>query len=56
MAASREAMEDLRSILAGRAAFYSQADMRVDTSAQPLIETFQILRAQVREAIGLSVA
>jgi XRE family aerobic/anaerobic benzoate catabolism transcriptional regulator len=53
MAASREAMDDLKSILAGRAAFYSKADMRVDTSAQPLAETFQILRAQACEAIGL---
>jgi XRE family transcriptional regulator, aerobic/anaerobic benzoate catabolism transcriptional regulator len=52
MAASREAMEDLKLILAGRAAFYSKADMRLDTSAQPLAETFQILRAEVREAIG----
>ena len=55
MAASREAMEDLKSILAGRAAFYSKADMRLDTSAQPLIETFEILRAQARGAIGLSM-
>ena len=54
MAASREAMDDLKSILAGRAAFYSKADMRVDTSAQPLAETFQILRAQACAAIGLS--
>ena len=53
MAASREAMEDLKSILASRAAFYSKADMRVDTSAQPLAETFQILRAEARAAIGL---
>ena len=42
MAASSEAMEDLKSILAGRAAFYSKADLRIDTSAQPLLETFQI--------------
>jgi XRE family transcriptional regulator, aerobic/anaerobic benzoate catabolism transcriptional regulator len=56
MAASREAMEDLKSILAGRAAFYSKADMHVDTSAQPLMETFEILRAQVREAIGLPIS
>ncbi len=55
MAASREAMEDLKSILAGRAAFYSKADMRVDTSAQPLAETFQILRVQACEAIGRSI-
>jgi XRE family aerobic/anaerobic benzoate catabolism transcriptional regulator len=55
MAASREAMEDLKSILAGRAAFYSKADMRLDTSAQPLMETFRILRTQARQAIGLTV-
>ena len=55
MAASREAMDDLKSILAGRAAFYSKADMRLDTSAQPLVETFQLLRAQARGAIGLPV-
>jgi XRE family aerobic/anaerobic benzoate catabolism transcriptional regulator len=55
MAASREAMDDLKSILAGRAAFYSKADMRLDTSAQPLMETFEILRAQARKAIGLPV-
>jgi XRE family transcriptional regulator, aerobic/anaerobic benzoate catabolism transcriptional regulator len=55
MAASREAMDDLKSILASRAAFYSKADMRVDTSAQPRMETFQILRHEVREAIGLPV-
>jgi XRE family transcriptional regulator, aerobic/anaerobic benzoate catabolism transcriptional regulator len=55
MAASREAMDDLKSILASRAAFYSKADMRLDTSAQPLMETFRLLRAEVREAIGLPV-
>ena len=48
-------MDDLKSILAGRAAFYSKADMRLDTSAQPLAETFQILRTQARKAIGLPV-
>ena len=53
MAASREAMDDLKSILSSRAAFYSKADLRVDTSAQPLMETFHLLRTQVREAIGL---
>jgi len=55
MAASAEAMDDLKSILAGRAAFYSKADLRIDTSAQPLLETFQILRAGVRQALGLPV-
>ncbi len=48
-------MEDLKSILAGRAAFYSKADLKVDTSGQPLLETFQILRGEVRQALGLPV-
>jgi XRE family aerobic/anaerobic benzoate catabolism transcriptional regulator len=55
MAASREAMEDLKSILAGRAAFYSRADRRINTSAQLLMETFRILRTEAREALGLPV-
>ena len=49
MAASREALEDLKGILAGRAAFYSKAEYRLDTSAQPLAETFERLRAIARE-------
>jgi XRE family transcriptional regulator, aerobic/anaerobic benzoate catabolism transcriptional regulator len=53
MAASREAMADLKSILAGRAAFYSKAELRLDTSAQPLDATFQALRTRVREALEL---
>jgi XRE family aerobic/anaerobic benzoate catabolism transcriptional regulator len=53
MAASREAMADLESILAGRAAFYSKAEFEVDTSAQPLPPTFATLRAVVRDALGL---
>jgi len=55
MAASEEAMEDLRTILAGREAFYAKADLRIDTSAQPLAETFLLLRAEAREALGLPV-
>ncbi len=55
MAASREAMDDLRQILAGRSAFYSKADMTVDTSAAPLDATFQVLRQQVRAALQLPV-
>jgi len=55
MAASREAMEDLKGILAGRAAFYSKADFRVDTSAQPLLPTFAALRAVARQALQLPV-
>jgi XRE family aerobic/anaerobic benzoate catabolism transcriptional regulator len=53
MAASREAMEDLKGILAGRAAFYSKADYRVDTSARPLEATFTALRKVVRAALSL---
>ncbi len=53
MRASREAMEDLRNILDGRTAFYSKAEITLDTSAQPLPETFQRLRAAVRLALGL---
>jgi XRE family aerobic/anaerobic benzoate catabolism transcriptional regulator len=53
MAASREAMDDLKTILAGRAAFYSKAELRVDTSAQPLSETFVLLRDAVKKALGM---
>jgi XRE family aerobic/anaerobic benzoate catabolism transcriptional regulator len=52
MSASREAMDDLRSILAGRAAFYSKADLRIDTSAAPLIETDRALRQLIRQALA----
>jgi XRE family transcriptional regulator, aerobic/anaerobic benzoate catabolism transcriptional regulator len=53
MAASKEAMEDLKGILAGRAAFYSKAQLRVDTSAQDLAATFASLRQVVRRKLEL---
>lgn len=53
MAGNREAMEDLKGILAGRAAFYSKADLSLDTSKAPLDDTFSALRVVVRDAIGL---
>ena len=53
MAASREAMDDLRGILAGREAFYSKADLRVDTSAQSLAGAFDALRRAVRQLLQL---
>jgi XRE family transcriptional regulator, aerobic/anaerobic benzoate catabolism transcriptional regulator len=53
MAASKEAMEDLRRILVGRAAFYSKADLTLDTSAQALEPTFQMLRGTVRRFLAL---
>ena len=52
MAASKEAMDDLRRILSGRAAFYSKADLSVDTSGQDLAQSFQALRTTVREAMS----
>jgi XRE family transcriptional regulator, aerobic/anaerobic benzoate catabolism transcriptional regulator len=53
MAASNEAMEDLKGILAGRAAFYSKAQLRIDTSAQALEPTFAALRHVVRQKLQL---
>ena len=53
MADSKEAMEDLKRILAGRAPFYSKAEFRLDTSAQPLQATFAALRDIVRRALRL---
>ena len=42
MAANKEAMDDLKGILAHRTPFYSKADMHLDTSARPLDETFAV--------------
>jgi XRE family aerobic/anaerobic benzoate catabolism transcriptional regulator len=53
MAASAEAMNDLRQILAGRSAFYSKADLHLNTSAQPLQASFQLLRDLVRHALQM---
>jgi XRE family aerobic/anaerobic benzoate catabolism transcriptional regulator len=53
MADSQEAMEDLKRILAGRAAFYSKAEFKLDTSAQALQPTFLALRELVRRALKL---
>ena len=55
MAASREAMDDLRRILAGRSAFYSKADLTVDTSVQNLADSFAALRQKVHAALQLPV-
>jgi XRE family transcriptional regulator, aerobic/anaerobic benzoate catabolism transcriptional regulator len=48
MAASREAMDDLKEILKGRAAFYSKADFTLDTSASSLEDTFLQLHELVK--------
>ncbi|WP_309681407.1 helix-turn-helix transcriptional regulator [Polaromonas sp.] len=55
MANSKEAMEDLKDILAGRAPFYSKAEFALNTSAQPLLPTSVALRELVRHAIQLPV-
>jgi XRE family aerobic/anaerobic benzoate catabolism transcriptional regulator len=48
MAASSEAMDDLRRILKGRAAFYSKADLIIDTTGQSLEQSFHKLASAVR--------
>ena len=53
MAASREAMEDLKRILEGRMPFYSKADLVFNTSAQDLEPGFLLLRQQVRQLLAL---
>ncbi len=44
MAGNQEAMEDLKRILAGRAAFYGKADISVDTSGRSADEAYAELR------------
>ena len=51
MAASKEAMDDLKGILAGRAAFYSKAQFSLNTSGIALEQAFVQLRQIVRDAL-----
>lgn len=53
MSGSKEAMEDLRRILEGRAGFYAKADMTYNTSGHSLDETFNGLRSAVRQRTGM---
>lgn len=53
IAASRQALQDLKSILAARAAFYAKAEFRLDTSGQPQRACFDALRSMVRQALSL---
>mgnify|MGYP002655337337 CR=1 FL=1 len=55
MAASREAMEDLKRILEGRSAFYSKADLAINTSTRTEDQAFAALRATVRQHLALQV-
>jgi XRE family transcriptional regulator, aerobic/anaerobic benzoate catabolism transcriptional regulator len=54
MTASKEAMDDLKGILAGRAAFYSKADFCLETSAQNFDQSLEILTNWVRQVIDQS--
>lgn len=53
MGSSKEAMDDLKQILKGRAAFYSKADVTIETSEQGLEPTFELLSAQVKRILAL---
>lgn len=48
MAGNKEAMEDLKRILAGRMDFYAKADISFDTSGKVLAEAYLELRSRVR--------
>ena len=56
MAASREAMEDLRRILAGREAFYAKADHTLNTSGESVARSVERLREMVAGPRTLAVA
>ncbi|MEX1166817.1 MAG: helix-turn-helix transcriptional regulator [Hydrogenophaga sp.] len=51
MAASREAMDDLKRILEGRSAFYAKADLTFNTSEQDENSAFEGLRSVVRKRL-----
>lgn len=53
MASSKEAMEDLKAILAGRSAYYSKANLRVNTSHQDLGASFLSLRTLLRNTLEI---
>jgi XRE family aerobic/anaerobic benzoate catabolism transcriptional regulator len=52
MAGNREAMADLKRILAGREALYGKADAVIDTSARDLAESLAALRQVARRALA----
>ena len=54
MAGNREALDDLKRILSGRAAFYAKAEFHLDTSAAPLVSTFANLRQAVHQALSIA--
>ena len=54
MAGAREAMQDLKNILASREDFYSKAQYQLDTSSKPLQPTFDDLSKLMRGALQLN--
>jgi XRE family transcriptional regulator, aerobic/anaerobic benzoate catabolism transcriptional regulator len=51
MAGNKEAMEDLKRILAGREAFYAKADLTFDTGGKSLADAYLGLRASVMQQL-----
>lgn len=56
MAGTQEAMDDLKSILASRADFYSKAHLQLDTSTQSLAATFDKLLDLVCGSLGIEAS
>ncbi|HET9402578.1 MAG TPA: shikimate kinase, partial [Candidatus Acidoferrales bacterium] len=52
MAGNKEAMEDLRRILASREPLYRRADSRIDTAGRSVERSFEDLRAAIHKARG----
>ncbi len=52
MAGHAEAMDDLKRILTGRAAFYGKADLTFDTSGKPFESCYADFTAALSQAIG----
>lgn len=52
MAGNREAMEDLKLILAERTPFYAKADLSCDTSGKSIADSLAALRAHLADAAG----
>jgi XRE family transcriptional regulator, aerobic/anaerobic benzoate catabolism transcriptional regulator len=52
MAASKEAMEDLKRILEGRSAFYSKADLSFNTSDYKLAQCLPALQLRIEQALA----
>lgn len=53
MSGSREAMDDLKLILSGRAPFYAKADLTFDTGGLSVNDGFEQLRERLRTAVGV---